>query len=65
MEAYKHYTFFSLRLENFSADKHIKEGEDVDFNILLFKNFIITVHDKVFWVGGNLYARLISSNFDR
>jgi magnesium transporter len=43
MEVYKHYTFFSLRLmcENIKDQK-----EDVDFNIILFRDFIITVHDK-------------------
>jgi len=46
VEAYQHYTFFSLRLMSDSV-KDRKETEDVDFNILLFKDFIITLHDKV------------------
>jgi len=54
MEVYKHYTFFSLRLMIENTAKGSSTGavgeksknEDVDFNIILFKDFIITVHDK-------------------
>lgn len=49
VEAFKHYTFFSLRLMTENI-KDRKENEDIDFNILLFKDFIITMHDKQ-WVG--------------
>ncbi|KAM0675936.1 CorA metal ion transporter [Gurleya vavrai] len=43
IEIFKHYTFISLKL--FSA-ANWKENEDIDFNILMFKDFIITTHDK-------------------
>ena len=46
IEVYAHYTFISLRLmcENKIGEK-IK-NEDVDFNIILFKDFIITLHHR-------------------
>jgi len=42
IEVFKHYTFVSMRLlvEPESAT------EDIDFNILVFKDFILTFHDK-------------------
>jgi hypothetical protein len=45
MEVYKDYTFFSMRLMR--EDTDAKEGgEDVDFNILLFHDKIITIHSR-------------------
>ncbi|EJW01246.1 hypothetical protein EDEG_00546 [Edhazardia aedis USNM 41457] len=49
IEIFKHYTFISLRL---FGDPNCEEAEDIDFNILMFKDFIITTHDKP-WVGIN------------
>ncbi|KAM0687375.1 CorA metal ion transporter [Conglomerata obtusa] len=43
IEIFKQYTFISLKL--FSA-ANWKENEDIDFNILMYKDFIITTHDK-------------------
>jgi len=45
-QVYKHYTFFSLRLMCENSKRERVKNEDVDFNIILFKDFIITVHDK-------------------
>lgn len=49
VEIFKNYTFISLKLFN---DTNWKESDDIDFNILLFDDFIITTHDKP-WGGIN------------
>lgn len=49
VEIFKNYTFISLKLFN---DINWIEGGDIDFNILLFDDFIITTHDKP-WGGIN------------
>lgn len=50
IEVFRHYTFVSLRL--FSDTNWEESVDDIDFNILMFKNCIITTHDKK-WVGIN------------
>lgn len=42
IEIFKHYTFISMKL--FVETSSI--SEDIDFNILVFKDFILTFHDK-------------------
>lgn len=49
VEIFKNYTFISLKLFN---DINWKESDDIDFNIMLFDDFIITTHDKP-WGGIN------------
>ncbi|KAM0677018.1 CorA metal ion transporter [Binucleata daphniae] len=49
IEIFKQYTFISLKL--YSA-ANLKENEDIDFNILLYKDYVITTHDKP-WGGIN------------
>jgi len=48
LEVFEHYTFLSLRLirENTNEPTTRNEDPDVDFNILLFKDFVITIHEK-------------------
>jgi magnesium transporter len=46
MELFKNYTFVSLKL---FSNRRV-DTEDIDFNILIFKNIIITTHDKP-WLG--------------
>lgn len=41
IEAFKHYTFIVLKLYS-DREKDV----DINFNILIFKNFVITTHDK-------------------
>jgi len=45
LEVFEHYTFLSLRLIRENR-KEQSRNEDVDFNILLFKDFVITIHEK-------------------
>lgn len=47
VEVFRHYTFISLKLLSCEV---LRPSEDIDFNILIFKNFIITTHDKL-WSG--------------
>ncbi|KAH9387212.1 magnesium transporter [Nematocida major] len=42
IEVFKHYTFISMKLL-VEADP---TNDDVDFNILVFKDFVLTFHDK-------------------
>lgn len=49
IEVFRHYTFVSLKL---FSDTNWEESDDIDFNILMFKDFIITTHDKP-WGGIN------------
>lgn len=49
IEIFKQYTFISLKLFSSTSSK---ENEDIDFNIILYKDFIITTHDKP-WGGIN------------
>lgn len=42
IEVFKHYTFISTKLIGGGVDDII----DIDFNILMFKDYIITTHDK-------------------
>ncbi|KAG0418944.1 putative metal ion transporter C17A12.14 [Dictyocoela roeselum] len=41
IEVFRHYTFISTKLFESGA-----ETTDIDFNILMFKDYIITTHDK-------------------
>ncbi|TBU06262.1 CorA-like metal ion transporter, partial [Hamiltosporidium magnivora] len=43
IEIFKNYSFISLRL---LSEGNLYSNEDIDFNILLFKDFVITTHDK-------------------
>ncbi|KAI5189265.1 magnesium transporter [Nematocida sp. AWRm77] len=45
IEVFKHYTFISMKL----LVEPVSVTEDIDFNILVFKDFILTFHDKP-WV---------------
>lgn len=47
IEVFKHYTFISMRL---LSENSLDISEDMDFNILIFKNFVLTFHDKP-WMG--------------
>ncbi|KAF7684031.1 putative metal ion transporter C17A12.14 [Astathelohania contejeani] len=47
VEVFSHYTFISLKL---LSEGTLNSTEDIDFNILLFKDFVITTHDKP-WAG--------------
>lgn len=49
IEVFRHYTFVSIKL---FGDTSWEECDDIDFNILVFKDFIITTHDKP-WGGIN------------
>lgn len=42
IEVFKHYTFISMKLL-VEADPN---NDDIDFNILVFKDFVLTFHDK-------------------
>lgn len=42
IEVFKHYTFISMKLM-VEADP---TNDDIDFNILVFKDFVLTFHDK-------------------
>ncbi|KAI5180557.1 magnesium transporter [Nematocida sp. AWRm80] len=42
IEVFKHYTFISMKL----LVEPDSSNDDVDFNILVFKDFILTFHDK-------------------
>lgn len=46
IEVFKHYTFISMKLIEPSSSE---AAEDVDFNILVFRDFVLTFHDKP-WV---------------
>jgi len=45
---FEHYTFVSMRLMSENRDKKGEDDDDddVDFNILLFKDFVITLHER-------------------
>lgn len=55
-EVFKHYTFISLKL---FSEANWKDTEDIDFNILMFQDFIITTHDKP-WGGINDIINFLS-----
>ncbi|KAL0265871.1 UNVERIFIED_CONTAM: hypothetical protein PYX00_011588 [Menopon gallinae] len=56
IEMFRHYTFISLRLCGF---RRLNPTEDIDFNILIFKNFVVTTHDKP-WIGINDIVNFLS-----
>lgn len=47
IELFRHYTFITLRLFS-NAD--LKDSQEIDFSIIVFRDFIITTHDKM-WGG--------------
>lgn len=55
-EVFRHYTFISLKLLNCEV---LSPTEDIDFNIMIFKNFVITTHDKP-WSGTNDIVNFVS-----
>eukprot|EP00866_Antonospora_locustae_P001180 jgi/Antlo1/1180/1086 len=56
VEMFRHYTFISLRLCRL---RRLSPTEDIDFNILIFKNFVVTTHDRT-WTGINDIVNFLS-----